>query len=91
MVYLQLMILHKNRLFLVFPALQNYGWNSAKIDFKYQTNQEIIGPPIMTGLVIRTLKTLGKTNVALEIIKMFSAKLNDMDKAALQKESGNLA
>ncbi len=66
---------------------KTYEWNSTKIEFKHRTNKEITGLSYMTSLVIQALKTLGKTNVTPEIIRILSGKLTEADKEAMLKEA----
>ncbi len=66
---------------------KTYEWNSTKIEFKHRTNKEITGLSYMTSLVIQALKTLGKTNVTPEIIRILSNKLTEADKEAMLKEA----
>lgn len=56
---------------------KTYEWNSTKLEFKHRTNKEITGLSYMTSLVIQALKTLGKSNVTLEIKQMLSNKLTE--------------
>ena len=66
---------------------KTYEWNSTKIEFKHRTNKEITGLSYMTSLVIQALKTIGRANVTLEIIRKLSAKLTEADKEAMLKEA----
>ena len=66
---------------------KTYEWNNTKLEFKHRTNKEITGLSYMTALVIQALKTLGAANVTPEIIETLSAKLSEMDKAAMLKEA----
>ncbi len=66
---------------------KTYEWNSTKIEFKHRTNKEITGLSYMTSLVIQALKTLGKTKVTPEIIRILSDKLTEEDKEAMLKEA----
>ncbi|MDO4345423.1 MAG: DUF6088 family protein [Eubacteriales bacterium] len=66
---------------------KTYEWNSTKLEFKHRTNKEITGLSYMTSLVIQALKTLGKSNVTLEVIQTLSKKLTDTDKQACLKEA----
>lgn len=64
-----------------------YEWNSTKLEFKHRTNKEITGLSYMTSLVIQALKTLGRSNVTLDIVKILSEKLSDDEKQACLKEA----
>lgn len=64
-----------------------YEWNSTKLEFKHRTNKEITGLSYMTSLVIQALKTLGRSNVTLDIVKTLSEKLSDDEKQACLKEA----
>ena len=66
---------------------KTYEWNSTKLEFKHRTNKEITGLSYMTSLVIQALKTLGRSNITLEVIQMLSEKLTDKDKQACLKEA----
>ncbi|MFR8017056.1 MAG: DUF6088 family protein [Clostridiaceae bacterium] len=66
---------------------KTYEWNSTKLEFKHRTNKEITGLSYMTSLVIQALKTLGRTNVTLEIIQTLSEKLSEAEKQACLKEA----
>ena len=66
---------------------KTYEWNSTKLKFKHRTNKEITGLSYMTSLVIQALKTLGRTNVTLEIIQALSEKLSEDEKQACLKEA----
>lgn len=66
---------------------KTYEWNSTKLEFRHRTNKEISGLSYMTSLVIQALKTLGKSNVTPEIIRILSEKLTDTDKQACLKEA----
>lgn len=66
---------------------KTYEWNSTKLEFKHRTNKEITGLSYMTSLVIQALKTLGKSNVTPEIIRVLSEKLTADDKKACLKEA----
>ena len=66
---------------------KTYEWNSTKLEFKHRTNKEITGLSYMTSLVIQALKTLGRTNVAPEIIQTLSEKLSEAEKQACLKEA----
>lgn len=66
---------------------KTYEWNSTKLEFKHRTNKEITGLSYMTSLVIQALKTLGRSNVTSDIIKILSEKLSDDEKQACLKEA----
>ena len=66
---------------------KTYEWNSTKLEFKHRTNKEITGLSYMTSLVIRALKTLGRTNVTPEIIQTLSEKLSEDEKQSCLKEA----
>ena len=66
---------------------KTYEWNSTKLEFKHRTNKEITGLSYATSLVIQALKTLGKSNVTLEIVRTLSERLSDDEKQACLKEA----
>lgn len=66
---------------------KTYEWNTTKLEFKHRTNKEITGLSYTTSLVIQALKTLGKSNITLEVIQALSEKLSADEKQACQKEA----
>lgn len=66
---------------------KTYEWNSTKLEFKHRTNREITGLSYMTSLVIQALKTLGRSNITPEIIRMLSEKLSYDEKQACLDEA----
>lgn len=64
-----------------------YELDSTKIEFKHRANREITGLSYITVLVIQALKTLGKTNVTPEVIRILSDRLDSKDKVIILKES----
>lgn len=66
---------------------KSYEWNSTRIEFKHRTNKEITGLSYMTSLVVQALKTLGRTNVTPETIRILSDRLSEADKETMLKEA----
>lgn len=66
---------------------KTYEWNTTKLEFKHRTNKEITGLSYTTSLVIQALKTLGKSNITLEVIQTLSEKLSADEKQACLKEA----
>ena len=66
---------------------KTYEWNTTKLEFKHRTNKEITGLSYTTSLVIQALKTLGKSNITLEVIQTLSEKLSADEKRACLKEA----
>lgn len=64
-----------------------YEWDSTRIEFKHRANREITGLSYITVLVVQALKTLGKDNVTLEIIRILSDRLDSKDKVLILKEA----
>lgn len=66
---------------------KSYEWNFTKLEFKHRTNKEITGLSYMTSLVVQALKTLGKSNVTANTIKVLSERLSDDEKQACLREA----
>ena len=68
-------------------AYKEYSYDNTTIKFKRTTNKEISKLSAKTALVIQALKTLGKDNIADDIIEKIRAQTSPTERKAMLKEA----
>ncbi len=71
-------------------ATVEYDYRGVKIKFKHSTNQRIYNYSQSTGLMIETLKAIGRDNIDLEMIAILSKLLSRSEKHIILKEANNI-